>query len=160
MVQPDQLEWRHLGLALLDGQRATRVKAAAGGRFGEIGRSSLEHRFGRRITDAWQGGDQMGGVGMPWCGEERAGRPLFHEPPGVHDADAVGAVGVHAHVVGDEHHGRPHQALHIRIIASTSFCTTTSSAVVGSSAMTNSGWHTVARAIVTRWRIPPDSWCG
>ncbi len=47
-----------------------------------------------------------------------------------------------------------------RIIFSTSFWTTTSSAVVGSSAMMNSGWHTVASAIVTRWRMPPDSSCG
>ena len=113
MIQPDRLEWRHLGLALLDGERATRVKAAARGRFGKVGRSSLERRFGRGVTDAWQGGDQMGGVRMPWCGKERARRRLFHEPSGVHDADAVGGVGVHAHVVGDEHHGRPHLALHV-----------------------------------------------
>ena len=47
-----------------------------------------------------------------------------------------------------------------RIMASTSFCTTTSSAVVGSSAMMNSGRQTLASAIVTRWRMPPESSCG
>jgi hypothetical protein len=47
-----------------------------------------------------------------------------------------------------------------RIMPSTPFCTTTSSAVVGSSAMMNSGRQTVARAMVTRWRMPPDSSCG
>ena len=47
-----------------------------------------------------------------------------------------------------------------RIMSSTSFCTTTSSAVVGSSAMMNSGRQIVASAIVTRWRMPPDSSCG
>ena len=47
-----------------------------------------------------------------------------------------------------------------RIIASTPFCTITSSAVVGSSAMMNSGRQTVASAIVTRWRMPPESSCG
>ena len=46
------------------------------------------------------------------------------------------------------------------IIARTSFWTTTSSAVVGSSAMMNSGRQTVASAMVTRWRMPPESWCG
>jgi hypothetical protein len=46
------------------------------------------------------------------------------------------------------------------ISASTSFCTTTSSAVVGSSAMMKSGWHTVASPMVTRWRMPPESSCG
>ena len=44
--------------------------------------------------------------------------------------------------------------------ASTSFCTTTSSAVVGSSAMMKPGRHTVASAMVTRCRMPPDSSCG
>ena len=47
-----------------------------------------------------------------------------------------------------------------RSMASTSFCTTTSSAVVGSSAMMKSGRQTLASAIVTRCRIPPDSSCG
>ena len=32
--------------------------------------------------------------------------------------------------------------------------------VVGSSAMMTSGPQTVASAIVTRWRMPPESWCG
>ena len=36
----------------------------------------------------------------------------------------------------------------------------TSSAVVGSSAMSSSGLVDSAMAIITRWRMPPDSWCG
>ena len=36
----------------------------------------------------------------------------------------------------------------------------TSSAVVGSSAISNSGSHISAIAIMTRWRRPPESWCG
>src|SRR6476659_2001145 len=36
----------------------------------------------------------------------------------------------------------------------------TSSAVVGSSAMMRSGWFASAIAIATRWRIPPENWCG
>jgi hypothetical protein len=36
----------------------------------------------------------------------------------------------------------------------------TSSAVVGSSAMSSFGSHESAIAIITRWRIPPESWCG
>ncbi len=36
----------------------------------------------------------------------------------------------------------------------------TSSAVVGSSAMSRRGWQASAIAIITRWRMPPDSWCG
>ena len=36
----------------------------------------------------------------------------------------------------------------------------TSSAVVGSSAISSCGWHESAIAIITRWRMPPDIWCG
>ena len=36
----------------------------------------------------------------------------------------------------------------------------TSSAVVGSSAISTSGSQASAIAIITRWRMPPESWCG
>ena len=36
----------------------------------------------------------------------------------------------------------------------------TSSAVVGSSAISSLGLQASAMAIMTRWRMPPDSWCG
>ena len=39
-------------------------------------------------------------------------------------------------------------------------CVVTSSAVVGSSAISTSGSTEIAIAIITRWRIPPENWCG
>jgi hypothetical protein len=39
-------------------------------------------------------------------------------------------------------------------------CTVTSSAVVGSSAISRSGSHSKAMAIMTRWRMPPENSCG
>ena len=39
-------------------------------------------------------------------------------------------------------------------------CVVTSSAVVGSSAISRSGSLISAIAIITRWRIPPENWCG
>ena len=36
----------------------------------------------------------------------------------------------------------------------------TSSAVVGSSAISRAGWHDSAMAIMARCRMPPDSSCG
>ncbi|RPK86314.1 hypothetical protein EES47_20960 [Streptomyces sp. ADI98-12] len=39
-------------------------------------------------------------------------------------------------------------------------CTVTSSAVVGSSAMISLGSSAIAMAIMMRWRIPPENWCG
>ncbi len=38
--------------------------------------------------------------------------------------------------------------------------TVTSRAVVGSSAMSSAGLLISAMAIITRWRMPPDSWWG
>ena len=39
-------------------------------------------------------------------------------------------------------------------------CTITSSAVVGSSATSSFGSQASESAISTRWRWPPESWCG
>jgi hypothetical protein len=39
-------------------------------------------------------------------------------------------------------------------------CTVTSSAVVGSSAMSTAGSSEIAIAIMMRWRMPPENWCG
>ena len=39
-------------------------------------------------------------------------------------------------------------------------CTVTSSAVVGSSAMSRAGSLTSAIAIIARWRMPPENWWG
>ena len=36
----------------------------------------------------------------------------------------------------------------------------TSSAVVGSSAISSFGLQAIAMAIITRWFMPPESWCG
>ena len=39
-------------------------------------------------------------------------------------------------------------------------CTVTSSAVVGSSAMSSFGFNAIAMAIIARCRMPPENWCG
>ena len=44
--------------------------------------------------------------------------------------------------------------------SSTWACTVTSSAVVGSSAISRSGLQAMAMAIMARWRMPPENWCG
>ena len=48
----------------------------------------------------------------------------------------------------------------LRSRSRTSACTVTSSAVVGSSAISSSGSHEIDCAIIARWRWPPESWCG
>lgn len=39
-------------------------------------------------------------------------------------------------------------------------CTVTSRPVVGSSAISSRGAAVTAMAIITRWFMPPESWCG
>ena len=54
----------------------------------------------------------------------------------------------------------PYCACRSRISFRICACTVTSSAVVGSSAISTSGLLASAMAIITRWRWPPESWCG
>ena len=39
-------------------------------------------------------------------------------------------------------------------------CTVTSRAVVGSSAISTEGLRAIIIAIMMRWRMPPENWCG
>jgi hypothetical protein len=54
----------------------------------------------------------------------------------------------------------PISSCSLRITLSTCAWTVTSSAVVGSSAISRSGSRAIAIAIITRWRMPPENWCG
>ena len=55
---------------------------------------------------------------------------------------------------------KPNSRLSASICCRISRCTTTSSAVVGSSMMISSGLSERAIAMITRWRMPPESSCG
>jgi hypothetical protein len=93
-----------------------------------------------------------GGVDVPGVG-------LLDDAPAVHDRDPVGELDEQRDVVGDEEDGEAQLAAREswrRICRRI----TTSSAVVGSSRMTTSGSRARAIAIMTRWRMPPGSWCG
>ena len=86
---------------------------------------------------------------------------FLDDRPGVHHAHAVGDLGDDAEVVRDEQDGKLSRDRRSSSISS-SICAwiVTSSAVVGSSAISSSGSHARAIAIITRCRIPPESWCG
>jgi hypothetical protein len=62
--------------------------------------------------------------------------------------------------VGDEQQGEAESRLQIAQQIEDLALIVTSSAVVGSSAMSSLGWQASAAAISARWRRPPDSWCG
>ncbi len=54
----------------------------------------------------------------------------------------------------------PLAAFSSRISSKICACRVTSSAVVGSSAISSRGSQASAIAIITRWRMPPESLCG
>ena len=54
---------------------------------------------------------------------------------------------------------KPSRVLSSTICSMMSRCTTTSSAVVGSSMMMSLGLSASAMAMQMRWRMPPENWC-
>ena len=59
--------------------------------------------------------------------------------------------------MGDEQYREAQAIFELNDLGQDARCTTTSSAVVGSSMMMISGSAASAMAIITRWRMPPDS---
>jgi hypothetical protein len=98
-------------------------------------------------------------VGMLRRGEDSARRPLLDDLRPA-SRRRVGDAPHDAEIVGDEQHR--HAELGCSSFSSSRICAcmVTSSAVVGSSAISRSGSLASAMAIITRWRWPPDSWCG
>ena len=99
------------------------------------------------------------------CSGAAAGRTArrpgpLDDPAGVHDHDPVGDVGDHAEVVGDERGcgAEPvaQVAQHVEDpgLHGDVEC---GGGLVGDQHLR---WQATAMAIMTRWRMPPDSWCG
>ena len=156
-----RLHGRHLAPADVHRQRAARMEAAAGRRVGQVGRRAGQAGLRRRVADARQAGDEMRGVGMARRAQQVArSDPPRPAGPAYMTPSRSQRLACTARSCVTNSSDEPISCWISRIIASTPFCTTTSSAVVGSSAMMKSGRQTVASAIVTRWRMPPDSSCG
>ena len=84
----------------------------------------------------------------------------FDQVARVHDRHAVGNVRHDRKVMRDEQ-DRERELSRSSLSRSRICCwMVTSSAVVGSSAMSSCGRLTMAIAIITRWRMPPERWCG
>ena len=92
--------------------------------------------------------------------EDLVERPALDDPPGVHDQHPVGDLGDDAEVVGDQDRRQAAFAVEAREQGEDLRLDVTSSAVVGSSAISTSGSSASAIAIIARWRIPPENSCG
>ena len=105
--------------------------------------------------------EQGGGVGVRRLAEHLRDRAWLHDLARVHDGHLVAQVGDDAEVVADDDAPTgPSSRTRARSRLRISACTVTSSAVVGSSAMSSCGEPVSASAMHTRWAMPPDSWCG
>ena len=106
-------------------------------------------------------GEQAPRVGVARPREEVVDRRLFDDAAGIHHDDIVGDLGDDAEIVGDEQdRSCPISGCSRRIRSRICAWMVTSSAVVGSSAISSDGLQDSAMAIITRWRMPPDIWCG
>ena len=99
-------------------------------------------------------------IGMARLLEQRLDRGLLDLAAGIHDDDPLRRLGDDAEVVGDEDDRRAEPLFRSSMSRRICAWIVTSSAVVGSSASSSLGLHDSAMAIITRWRIPPESWKG
>ena len=148
--------------AAVDSPRTTRVEAAARRRLGQVWGRPAQASFGGDITDLWEALNEMDRVGMPGASAEDLDCFTFlNQTPCVDNADPVGDVGVDRHVMCDENEGRAKPALNLADHGEdVALDDDIERAVVGSSATITSGAQIVASAMVTRCRMPPESWCG
>src|SRR5439155_17007639 len=92
--------------------------------------------------------------------QDFTGGPLFGDAARVHHGNALGHLRNDAQIVGDEKQTESQFTSEAVQQIQDLFCTVTSSAVVGSSAISSRGPAASAMAIMTRCRRPPESWCG
>ena len=162
MARPDVAQRRRLGGAAPVGERAARREAAALGLAVGAGHRALDGREPLAVdVEARDRAQQADRVGVLRIGEQRRDRRALDDLAGVHHHHVVGELGDHAEIVGDDQH-RHAEALAAGRCSSSRICAwmVTSSAVVGSSAISSAGSHDSAMAIITRWRMPPERWCG
>jgi hypothetical protein len=82
---------------------------------------------------------------------------LFDDPARVHNRKAVCDIGMDAHIMGDQDDSIVEPLLNLFEELDYPLCTTTSRAVVGSSAKITLGCSRAAKAMATLCRIPPES---
>src|ERR1022692_1339055 len=161
LVPADRRERGHLGAAPVHHVRTPGVEGTARRQGDQAGRLPLDRP--EPLTPSAVGGQRLQqplGVGM-MVGEEH-GPPigLLHHCSCVHHHDLVRDVRDHPEIVGDQDDGGAELVLQGADDLRTWACTVTSSAVVGSSAMSSSGLSAMAIAIIARCRMPPENWCG
>jgi hypothetical protein len=92
--------------------------------------------------------------------KDRGGAAALHQLAGVDHAEVVAELRYHAEIGRDEQHRQAEFLDKVAQKIEDLLLVVTSSAVVGSSAMTSAGAEASAAAITRRCRWPPENWCG
>ena len=108
MVGADRDQLRFGGPAVVDGQRAARRERASGRQRGQRRRRTGDRHQPRALRGVESGhrAEQPDGVGHPAVAVELADRGHLDGTTGVHHQRAVGELGDHPEVVGDDQHAR------------------------------------------------------
>ena len=112
------------------------------------------------VADARERRGQSGRVRMPRMVEDLAARPLLDDAPRVHHSRSPADVGQRREVVCDEDHRErelPLKSLEQLENLGLHHDVERSRRLVGERMR---GLHASASAMRTRWRCPPESWCG
>ena len=139
---------------MLDARRAARREAAARREVDEVGHQPGITSSSSLIWPSIGRPDEPLGVGVLRVAEQRAHVGLLDDLAGVHDGHPIGHLGHHAQVVGDEDDRGARSRWRSRIRSRICAWMVTSSAVVGSSAISSSGsrpapWRS-SRAVPSR----------
>jgi len=104
----------------------------------------------RRGLDIGNGAKQPFGVRVARTLEQILGARLLHLAPGIHHDHAVGVLGDHTHVMGDQNDRRAKSVLKLPHQSQESGPVSLRQRCVGSSAISSLGLHDTAIAIMTR----------
>jgi hypothetical protein len=92
--------------------------------------------------------------------EDDLGLRAFHELAGVHHGNLVGPLSDETKIVRDEQDGHAEPLLELADQFQDLSLDRDVECRVGSSAIRSLGVQASAIAIMTRWRCPPENWCG
>ena len=148
---------RVFAVAGLESLRAARMEAAAGREVGGVGQLAAERR---PVLARGHGVDERLRVGVAGALDHVARVALLDDPAEAHDRDAVAQLPRQRQVVGDEQQRQLARPLELEQDVQDLERIETSSIETGSSQTMPAGSSTSVEAIATRWRWPPESWCG
>jgi len=145
-------------LAMRNGQRGANRHPTDRERIGRCALDGGQAAGPRQMpVDARHRIDQCPGIGMARIGQHLLGRPLLHHLAGIHHDDAPAHIRDHAERMADEDDAAPKSRSIPRSGRGICAWMVTSSAVVGSSAISSAGSLANPIASITRWRMPPEN---